>query len=148
MLDPAERRGDITRVTVDHGRDRLRVATSMRAFDNADNRIQVRIVTSHSSTFDLVHVRRGGRAVTTLSRAGRERDCEGLRVVPTSSGIVADVPRSCLAAPTAPRGRAASTFDRGYATALRRRAAHRQRPHPRSVLGRRRLTGGSTVSRW
>ncbi|MFB9312838.1 hypothetical protein [Nocardioides plantarum] len=114
-VDRHERRGDITRVTATYTRDSLRVATSLRAFDNADNRIQVRIFTSHSSTFDLVHVRRGAQVTTAFTRSYRAQECEGLRVTPTASGVVATVPRSCLVGAYRVRvGVLTNTYDRSY----------------------------------
>lgn len=92
--------GDITTLTVQHTRDGVKVATGLRAVPPLAHSWQARIVTSRgTNVYDLRRIVRDSGTTVELRRNGRLVSCDGIRVVPTSSGIFGFVPRACLGTP-------------------------------------------------
>lgn len=95
--DSRERHGDLTRLTVRHGADNVRVAAVVR--DEAST-VLVTLATSRGETFRAVRdTDQEGADRVRLVRDGRAVACDGLRINRTSSGYLATVPRACLGTP-------------------------------------------------
>lgn len=94
------RQGDITSLTAQHTRDGVKVATGLRALPSLSYTWQARILTSRgTNVYDLRRIVRDSGTTVELRRNGRVVSCEGIRAVPTSSGIYGFVPRACLGTP-------------------------------------------------
>ena len=95
------KQGDLMKATVQHTGSLLQVATTLRAFDLPDYQWRLTVVTSRGDRF--VITRSGdsgdGPLPNTITRNGYDFECEGMRVNPTSSGVLARVPRACLGTP-------------------------------------------------
>jgi hypothetical protein len=100
-VSPSFEQGDLVKATVQHTRWTLQVATTLREFDLPNYDWRLTVVTSRGDRFVI---RRSGDSgdgplPNDITRNGYEFECDGLRVNPTSSGVVARVPRSCLGTP-------------------------------------------------
>lgn len=97
---PGVLEGDITSLTVQHTSTAVKVATALRGTPPLSSSWQARIVTSRGTNiYDLRRIVRDTGTTVELRRNGRVVSCDGIRVVPTSSGIVGSVPRTCLGTP-------------------------------------------------
>ena len=96
--DPKERHGDLTKVTVQHRADVLRVAVSVRE-DAAIPILTIAVVTSRGGDFRAVYQPfESSREDTALLLSPRDREveCDDLTINPTSAGYLATIPRACL----------------------------------------------------
>lgn len=90
--------GDLRASTVTYSLTELQVATSLRKFDLPDYEWNLTVITSRGDRF--VITRSGdsgdGQLPHEITRNGYDIECDGLKINPTFSGVVALVPRSCL----------------------------------------------------
>lgn len=94
------RQPDVEHVTVTTG-DTLQVAVKVRSLSSGRQQLRVRFATSRDDSFGVVWNRpapgpHDTRPELHWVHAGAASGCVGLRVVPTSAGVVVRVPRTCL----------------------------------------------------
>jgi hypothetical protein len=93
--------GDLVKATVKYTGSLLQVATTLREFDLPDYRWSLTVLTSRGDRFVITRAGDSGDGPfpNDITRNGYEFECDGMTVNPTSSGVVARVPRVCLGTP-------------------------------------------------
>jgi hypothetical protein len=92
---------DIQQFTVLHSRWTVSVATALRGLDAIDDRWGATVVTSKGDRFDIYRAESSAEIAPFFgaTRNGYRFKCDGIKVLRTSSGVIAKIPTRCLGNP-------------------------------------------------
>ncbi|MFB9312837.1 hypothetical protein [Nocardioides plantarum] len=95
VVDPQERRGDLTNLRVTYTAQTLRMAISVRSQRIAIQDVLIKVVSSRGYTYRMV-LEYFIENSLSITRNGYRYECEGLKATRTQAGYVVTAPRSCF----------------------------------------------------
>lgn len=95
VVDPQERRGDLTNLRVTYTAQTLRMAISVRSQRIAIQDVLIKVVSSRGYTYRIV-LEYFFENSLSITRNGYRYECDGLKATRTQAGYVVTAPRSCF----------------------------------------------------